>query len=328
VNIIPLRIENTIPTKTLEYFISAPHWLDALTAPLEQHIARLAGAVKALLAKAERDAAAPPAPPAPPATETLQAAPAPVAAAPPPVPPQPPAVIPPASVFTPASLPPEAPVDDAAPRSRRGLAIAALIACAALVGGVVVSRRAPREARPETASAGASAPAVPTPAPASASGEGAAAPPPLPASTPAASAAETVPAPVRTAVKAVPNLLIDFRNTVDEGSIALEVDGKKIWSELLGRGMKDAGAKPEGAASSGAPQGPVSAGLALRAGDHQASVTLVDENGKVRDTQSISLTVAKQAAPQTLQIRLSRFKKDLQLKLVDAQTGQSAGSPK
>ena len=49
--IIPLRIENTPPTKTLEYFISAPHWLDALSEPLADHVAKLAVSVKALLAK-------------------------------------------------------------------------------------------------------------------------------------------------------------------------------------------------------------------------------------------------------------------------------------
>ena len=51
INIIPLRIENTVPTKTLEYFISAPHWLDALSVPLEHHILKLATSVNALLAK-------------------------------------------------------------------------------------------------------------------------------------------------------------------------------------------------------------------------------------------------------------------------------------
>ena len=51
IHIIPLRIENTIPTKTLEYFISAPHWLDALSVPLELHITKLAAGVKALLSK-------------------------------------------------------------------------------------------------------------------------------------------------------------------------------------------------------------------------------------------------------------------------------------
>jgi len=33
--IIPVRIEDTVPSKALEYFISAPHWLDAFTPPLE-----------------------------------------------------------------------------------------------------------------------------------------------------------------------------------------------------------------------------------------------------------------------------------------------------
>ena len=51
INIIPLRIENTVPTKTLEYFISSPHWLDAISVPLEGHINKLAASVKALLSK-------------------------------------------------------------------------------------------------------------------------------------------------------------------------------------------------------------------------------------------------------------------------------------
>jgi hypothetical protein len=60
INIIPLRIENAMPTKTLEYFISAPHWLDALTTPLEDHINKLAQSVKALLSKQGAHAAAGP----------------------------------------------------------------------------------------------------------------------------------------------------------------------------------------------------------------------------------------------------------------------------
>jgi hypothetical protein len=47
--IVPLRIENIAPTQSLEYFIGAVHWLDALTPPLEHHLQRLAEAVKALL---------------------------------------------------------------------------------------------------------------------------------------------------------------------------------------------------------------------------------------------------------------------------------------
>jgi hypothetical protein len=47
--VVPLRIEDTVPSKTMEYFISTPHWLDALKPPLDQHIERLAAGVLALL---------------------------------------------------------------------------------------------------------------------------------------------------------------------------------------------------------------------------------------------------------------------------------------
>ena len=49
--VIPFRIQDTPPSQSLEYFISTPHWLDALTAPLEQHVLRLADSVKSLLAQ-------------------------------------------------------------------------------------------------------------------------------------------------------------------------------------------------------------------------------------------------------------------------------------
>jgi WD40 repeat protein len=49
ITIIPMRIENVLPSKTLEYFISAPHWLDAFTPPMEQHLKQLAASVQALL---------------------------------------------------------------------------------------------------------------------------------------------------------------------------------------------------------------------------------------------------------------------------------------
>ena len=47
--IIPLRIEDIVPTHALEYFIGTVHWLDALTPPLENHLRRLTESVKALL---------------------------------------------------------------------------------------------------------------------------------------------------------------------------------------------------------------------------------------------------------------------------------------
>ena len=49
VPIIPVRIEEAVPTKSMEYFLGAIHWLDALTPPLEHHLQRLAETVKALL---------------------------------------------------------------------------------------------------------------------------------------------------------------------------------------------------------------------------------------------------------------------------------------
>src|ERR1700688_2351317 len=47
--IIPMRIEDVAPTKSMEYFLGAIHWLDALTAPIEKHLQQLSGTVKALL---------------------------------------------------------------------------------------------------------------------------------------------------------------------------------------------------------------------------------------------------------------------------------------
>ena len=47
--IIPVRIENVAPTEAMAYFMSTVHWLDAMTAPLENHLRRLAESIKALL---------------------------------------------------------------------------------------------------------------------------------------------------------------------------------------------------------------------------------------------------------------------------------------
>jgi hypothetical protein len=51
VAILPVRIEDVIPGRALEYFIGNVHWLDALTPPLETHLKSLAGTVKILLAR-------------------------------------------------------------------------------------------------------------------------------------------------------------------------------------------------------------------------------------------------------------------------------------
>jgi hypothetical protein len=47
--IAPLRIENVMPKDEMEYFLSSSHWIDALTPPIEQHLAAFARRVRALL---------------------------------------------------------------------------------------------------------------------------------------------------------------------------------------------------------------------------------------------------------------------------------------
>jgi hypothetical protein len=47
--IIPLRIANVVPVKSLEYFLSTPHWLDAFSPPLERHLNYLADVIQSVL---------------------------------------------------------------------------------------------------------------------------------------------------------------------------------------------------------------------------------------------------------------------------------------
>ena len=47
--VIPFRIEDVLPVKSLEYFMSVAHWLDALKPPLDDHFAHLAKVVEGLL---------------------------------------------------------------------------------------------------------------------------------------------------------------------------------------------------------------------------------------------------------------------------------------
>ena len=50
ITVIPLRVENVVPARALEYYIGPVHWLDALTPPLEAHLDRLADSVRRLVA--------------------------------------------------------------------------------------------------------------------------------------------------------------------------------------------------------------------------------------------------------------------------------------
>jgi TIR domain len=47
--IIPFRIEDVLPSKSMEYLISVPHWLDAVTPPMEKHIDLLVGTVEGII---------------------------------------------------------------------------------------------------------------------------------------------------------------------------------------------------------------------------------------------------------------------------------------
>jgi hypothetical protein len=47
--IIPLRIENILPSDSMEYYLSSVHWLDAITPPIEQHLDKLTDTVVRIL---------------------------------------------------------------------------------------------------------------------------------------------------------------------------------------------------------------------------------------------------------------------------------------
>jgi len=49
VRILPFRIDDVLPSKSLEYFLSSQHWLDAFPPPREPHYARLCTALGAIL---------------------------------------------------------------------------------------------------------------------------------------------------------------------------------------------------------------------------------------------------------------------------------------
>ena len=277
INIIPLRIENAMPTKTLEYFISAPHWLDALTTPLEDHINKLAQSVKALLSKQGAHVAAP-----------LAAA---TAAAAPAVRVQP------------------APATPARSKSSWVLpaAAAAVLVIAALAFGAlwIGSSQADSTRLTEPASTAAPAPAastasspatIPAPQPSKAAAA-------TPAATTAAKPPSAAPAAAGAAAAAIvskgePNLFIDFRNTLDEGTMTLEIDGQTKWTTKLGTSLK---------AKGGPDFEDLRTTLNLPAGRHKVTATLKTPEGKVRDTDSTSITVPE-GAPRTLRLRLSRFR--------------------
>jgi TIR domain-containing protein/polyglycine hydrolase-like protein len=63
VYIIPFRVDDIPPTRSLEYFISTSQWMDAFSPPLERHLDNLAKTVKAILKRPNLSAADVPAQP-------------------------------------------------------------------------------------------------------------------------------------------------------------------------------------------------------------------------------------------------------------------------
>jgi TIR domain len=140
--IIRFRIEDVALTDDLKYFLSTPHWLDALTPPLSKHIARLELAIKELLGQSvevtgknvvsDVPSAAPPTV-APAATPPVPSAVAP--AMPPPLPMAPPA---------------QKEREAVAPKSFNPwplLAIAAVVIFAAIIGVIFILLRQPRPSK-------------------------------------------------------------------------------------------------------------------------------------------------------------------------------------
>lgn len=68
--ILPFRIEDTVPSESLQYYLGGIHWLDALTPPLEAHLRHLAGTVKVLLERDDQTPSGNRAPAAPPPPRT------------------------------------------------------------------------------------------------------------------------------------------------------------------------------------------------------------------------------------------------------------------
>jgi hypothetical protein len=59
VPVVPFRIENVVPEKSLAYYMGPVHWLDALTRPLEQHLRKLVVSVRSLAPPKQSSAAKP-----------------------------------------------------------------------------------------------------------------------------------------------------------------------------------------------------------------------------------------------------------------------------
>jgi hypothetical protein len=140
--IIRFRIEDVALTDDLRYFLSTPHWLDALTPPLSKHIARLELAIKELLGQSVEVTG-----------KNVVSSDVPRAVAPDATPPVPSAVAP--------AMPPPLPMASPAQKERKAvapksfnpwplLAIAAVVIFAAIIGVIFILLRQPKPSKQQT----------------------------------------------------------------------------------------------------------------------------------------------------------------------------------
>ncbi|HJS88590.1 MAG TPA: toll/interleukin-1 receptor domain-containing protein [Steroidobacteraceae bacterium] len=71
--VLPFRLENVLPSKSLEYFLSSQHWLDGFPAPREPHYERLCGFLRQCLPDNTSKPAVEPAPTAAPPLAAVHA---------------------------------------------------------------------------------------------------------------------------------------------------------------------------------------------------------------------------------------------------------------
>jgi tetratricopeptide (TPR) repeat protein len=144
--VVPFRIEDVMPSKTLEYFISTQHWLDALTPPVEQHLHYLVNTMRAILAQKPDGSEVLPREP------QLKAPPAAAAVAPPEAPAAPVAApAAPGMGTAPAPAPAPAPPSPGQKFARSGAIIILVVALAAAMVAAVLWQRRDRPAVPPVA---------------------------------------------------------------------------------------------------------------------------------------------------------------------------------
>jgi len=104
-------------------------------------------------------------------------------------------------------------------------------------------------------------------------------------------------------------LLIDFINSLSQGTIEVEIDGQLRWSERL-KLPKPTGALAALRLQRASEQ--IGSQLSVPTGDHKVTVTILNGEGEVWDFDTTSLHI-EASRPVTLRIRLTRFKNRLRL---------------